>query len=139
MLALTSYRSAPEGFGMQARTHFLITVRVFYPNASSNCSSTTTTAYRKHETSKKREYAQRVRDVEHGVFTPLAFSATGGMGREAATFYKRLADGILRKPSKSSTQLSWDGSVAAYHSPFCVLLFSAFAEADHLATALSMN
>ena len=25
-------------------------------------------AYRKHESTKKREYAQRVRDVEHGVF-----------------------------------------------------------------------
>ena len=28
-------------------------------------------SYRKHESTKKREYAQHVRDVEHGVFTPL--------------------------------------------------------------------
>ena len=75
-------------------------VRVFYPNASSNHSMTTTAAYRKHELAKKREYAQRVREVEHGVFTPLVLSTTGGMGREAAKFYKRLADGISRKERK---------------------------------------
>ena len=106
MLALTS---APEGleFGMQARMHFMMS-GFFYPNASSNCSSTTTAAYRKHETSKKREHTQHVRDVEHGVFTPLVFSATGGMGREAATFYKRLADGISRKEQKQySVVMGW--------------------------------
>ena len=56
-------------------------VRVFHPNASSNSSMTITAAYRKHESIKKREYAQRVREVEHGVFTPLVLSTTGGMGR----------------------------------------------------------
>ena len=83
-------------------------VRVFYPNASSNRSMTTTAAYCKHESAKKREYAQRVRDVEHGVFTPLVLSAMGGMGREAATFYKRLADGISRKEHKEySVVMGW--------------------------------
>ena len=72
-------------------------VRVFYPNASSNRSTTTSSAYRRHEQAKKREYGQRIREVEHGVFTPLVFSSTGGMGREAATFYKRLANMISQK------------------------------------------
>ena len=58
---------------------------------------TATAAYRKHESIKKREYAQRVREVEHGVFTPLVLSTTGGMGREATTFYKRSADGKGKK------------------------------------------
>ena len=75
-------------------------VRVFHPNASSNSSMSISAAYRKHESSKKREYAQRVRDIEHGVFTPLIFTTTGGMGREATTFYKRLADTIARKEDK---------------------------------------
>ena len=75
--------------------------RGFYPNASSNRSMTSTAAYHKHELTKKREYTQRVRDVEHGVFTPLILSATGAMGREATTFYKRLADGISRKEKKA--------------------------------------
>ena len=83
-------------------------VRVFHPNASSNSSMTITAAYRKHELIKKREYAQRVREVEHGVFTPLVMSTTGGMGREAATFYRRLADGISRKERKEySVIMGW--------------------------------
>ncbi len=69
-------------------------VRVFYPNAPSNCS---TDAYRRHEMAKKREYGQRVCEVEHGVFTPLVLSTNGGMGKEAATFYRRLADLIAQK------------------------------------------
>ena len=46
--------------------------------------------------------------MEHGVFTPLVLSATGGMGREAAIFYKRLADGISRKEHKEySVVMGW--------------------------------
>ena len=42
------------------------------------------------------------------VFTPLVFSTTGGMGREAATFYKRLADKIARKEGKNvPTVMGW--------------------------------
>ena len=83
-------------------------VRVFHPNASSYRSMTTTAAYRKHESTKKREYAQRVREVEHGVFTPLVFTTTGGMGREATTFYRRLADGIsLKEQKKYSVIMGW--------------------------------
>ena len=83
-------------------------IRVFHPNASSNRSTTTAAAYRKHETAKKREYAQRIREVEHGVFTPLVFSTTGGMGREAATFYKRLTDKIASKEGKTfPTVMGW--------------------------------
>ena len=69
-------------------------VRVFYPNAPSNRS---TDAYKRHEQAKKREYGQRVREIECGVFTPLVFSTNGGMGKEATTFYKRLADMIAQK------------------------------------------
>ena len=72
-------------------------VRVVYPNASSNRSTDLSSVYRRHEQAKKREYGQRIREVERGVFTPLVFSTTGGMGREASTFYKRLADMIAQK------------------------------------------
>ena len=30
--------------------------------------------------------------MEHGVFTPLVFTSTGGMGWEATVFYRCLAD-----------------------------------------------
>ena len=85
-----------RGFWNVAQDAFF-DVRVFYPNASSNRSTVISSAYRKHEQAKKREYGQRVRDVEHGVFTPLVLSTNGGMGKEATTFYKRLADMIAQK------------------------------------------
>ena len=72
-------------------------VRVFYPNASSNRSTTPLSVYRRHELAKKREYGQQIREVECGVFTPLVFSTARGMGKEATTFYKRLADMIAQK------------------------------------------
>jgi len=41
----------------------------------------------KNETKKKREYEERVRNFEHGTFTPLhVFSAGGGMRPIATTF-----------------------------------------------------
>ena len=49
-------------------------VRVFHPNASSYRSMSLQGAFRRHEQAKKREYGERVREVEHGVFTPLVLS-----------------------------------------------------------------
>ena len=42
-------------------------------------------------------YEQRIREVEHGTFSPLVFSSTGGMGRAAVVTYKRLASLIAAK------------------------------------------
>ena len=67
-------------------------VRVFYPNASSYNFLSLKSAYTRHEDAKKREYGHRVRDIEHGVFTPLVFTSTGSMGREAIVFYRRFSD-----------------------------------------------
>jgi len=39
-----------------------------------------------------RETKERVREVEHGCFTPLVFSTSGGMGKAATIVYKRLAN-----------------------------------------------
>ena len=45
---------------------------------------------------------------EHGVFTPLMFSTTGGMGQEATAFYKRLADILAQKQQKPySVVIRW--------------------------------
>ena len=80
-----------RGFWTEAQDAYF-DVRVFHPNAPSNSSGSISTVYRKHEEAKKRAYGQRVREVEQGIFTPLVFSSTGGMGQEATVFYKRLAD-----------------------------------------------
>ena len=72
-------------------------VRVFHPNAASYRGSSLPSLYKRHEQMKKREYSARVREVEQGCFTPLDFTTSGGMGREATTFYKRLADLLAEK------------------------------------------
>ena len=56
----------------------------------------------------KRQYEQRVREVEHATFTPLVMSTTGGMGRAATTFYRRLASMISEKMNTSYSQtVNW--------------------------------
>ena len=91
---------------MMEKTFF--DVRVFNPHAFSNRNQTPSACYRKHEREKKRAYAQRILEVEHSSFTPLVFSATGGMGREATCFYKRLASMLAQKWVHSyCTTLCW--------------------------------
>ena len=82
-------------------------VRVFNPLAPSNKNSITA-CYKKHENEKKRAYEQRVREIEHASFTPLVFSATGGMGPQATILYKRLASLLADKWDQPySTTMSW--------------------------------
>ena len=54
-------------------------VRVFHPNTPSNAGSISS-AFKKHEDVEKK--GQRIRQIEQGVFTPLVFSSTGGIGRD---------------------------------------------------------
>ena len=57
---------------------------------------------------KKREYEERVREIEHGSFSPLVFSTAGGMGPIATTVYKRIASLIADKRQEPySTTLFW--------------------------------
>ena len=53
--------------------------------------------YRIHENEKKRLYSRRVLDIEHGPFTPLDFTRTGGMGKECLMYHNRLAQLIAIK------------------------------------------
>ena len=89
--------------GRYERTSF--DVRIFNPHAPTkrhpHC-------YRKHESGKKCQYEQRVREVEHASFTPLVLSVTGGMANEATVFYKRLASKLATKWDQPySSTLSW--------------------------------
>ena len=65
-------------------------VRVFNPLAATNRQSTLSTCFRTHDREKCRVYGQRVREIERGSFTPLVFSALGGMSRPTEITYKRL-------------------------------------------------
>ena len=83
-------------------------VRVFDPFARRYHGQTLSQSYRVNEMEKKRGYNERVLQVENGTFTPLVFSAAGGMGNEASVFYKRLASLIADKRNeKQSAVSSW--------------------------------
>ena len=99
--------SANEVWGGRfEKTYF--DVRVFNPHAPSNKNMVPSACYRKHEQEKKRAYKQRVHEVEHSSFTPLVLAATGGLGVEATSFYKRLASKLSQKwDSPYSTTLCW--------------------------------
>ena len=60
------------------------------------------------ENMKKRFYQAWIREVEHGTFTPLVFSATGGMSDEAYAFYKHLASLLSDKWTEQySVVMGW--------------------------------
>ena len=54
-------------------------------------------AYARHEKEKRRQYEQRVREVDMSTFTPLVFSTAGGMGRAATATMQRLASLLAEK------------------------------------------
>ncbi len=88
---------AANGFWGGKLERTFIDVRVFNPHAPSNRSTSLEQCFRNHELEKKRAYEQRVREVEHASFTPLVLSASGGLGKEATVFYKRLASLLAEK------------------------------------------
>ena len=93
-------------------------VLVFYPGASSYRNSSLASVYRQHEMKKRREYGQRVRDVEHGSFTPLVCTTDGGMAPEATVFFKRLGSILAEQRNETySATIGWMRTVIS----FCLL------------------
>ncbi len=101
------WTSLPVDFGEVVLNGPFFDVRIFNPHAPSN-HQPIPSCYRKHENAKKRAYEQRVREIEHGSFTPLVLSATGGMGNAATICYKRLASLIASKRDQPySSTMAW--------------------------------
>ena len=72
-------------------------VRVMHPNCPSYINKDIAQVYKTHELEKKRTYNERIIQVEKGSFTPIVMSTFGGMGQEAESFHKRLAQLIAEK------------------------------------------
>ena len=53
--------------------------------------------YERLEREKRRRYNNRVMNIEHGTFTALIFTISGGMGNESLTYHKALANKIAMK------------------------------------------
>ena len=72
-------------------------VRVFNPLAPTYSKQTLKSAHTSNENSKKREYGERVVNVEHGTLTPLVFSCLGGMSTQCSHFYNKISDMVAEK------------------------------------------
>ena len=83
-------------------------VRVMNLNALSFRHLEPSACYRRAEKEKDCKYGERVRCVEHGAFTPLVFSTTGGVGTLAAAFLKCLCSRLADKQALSySVTMVW--------------------------------
>lgn len=78
------------GFWRHMRTAFF-DIKVISPYAKSYVRLSSASLYRLAENSKMREYAERIRNVEHADFNPLVFSTAGGMAPQCHLVLKRLA------------------------------------------------
>ena len=81
--------------GRFERTFF--DVRVFNPFVRSNTAPSLNSTFTKHEKEKRRHYEERVREVEKASFVPLVFCASGGQGKAASAFLKRIASMLAEK------------------------------------------
>jgi len=45
---------------------------------------------------REHNYDERIRNIEHGTFTPLVFSVAGGMGPIATTFLQEIDFYVIR-------------------------------------------
>ena len=80
-----------RGFWTTGQLAFL-DVRLFNPISKRYVDHELSRAYVMNEKEKKKMYNERVMQIEHGSFTPLVMSATGGMCREFHKFYARLSE-----------------------------------------------
>jgi hypothetical protein len=89
-----------RGFWTREQNAFF-DIRIFYPHAESYLSRSPAKVYSSLEKQKKRQYADRIIQVERGSFTPLIFSTSGGAGQECQLFIKKLATLVAEKTSVS--------------------------------------
>lgn len=85
-----------RGFWSNMRNAFF-EFRVFYPHARSYQGQSPSSLYRSMELSRKREYEERIRQVEDGDFTPMIMSSTGGMGSQMQNALKHIARKLADK------------------------------------------
>lgn len=96
-----------RGFWQKGQKAFF-DIRVFNPFAKSHLNQKLETAFKSNENEKKRQYNQRVIEVEHGSFSPLVFTPYGGNGREAERFIAELAEKLAeRKKISYNVIIHW--------------------------------
>ena len=64
--------------------------------------------YEINEKEKKIAYNERVQEIEHGSFSSIVISATGGMARQCSQFYSCLSDMIDEKQDQPCSVIAVD-------------------------------
>ena len=85
-----------RGFWTRGQKAF-VDIRIFEPMAACHRNLSLEAAHKRNEQEKERSYSERIRNVDHGSFTPLVFTTSGGMGPKAKCFYSRLANVMAEK------------------------------------------
>ena len=96
---------AVNGFWRPERRAFF-DVKVVSPFARSFVNLKPEQLFKSSEKIKIREYSERVNDVEHGDFTPLVFTCTGGMAPQSSIVIKRLAERISKRQNMAFSVVS---------------------------------
>ena len=107
---------AADNFWGRDRNHGIYDIRVFSPFAQSHQYTFLSHCYKKNKQEKKRAYDQRVREVEHGVF-----STSGGMGPTANMVYKRISSMNAQKHDKTLHCIRCNLSYSLLHSAIMCL------------------
>jgi hypothetical protein len=85
-----------RGFWSRLRNAFF-EFRVFYPHASSYSDKQPSSLFQSITKDRRREYGQRIAEVEDGDFTPMVMSSTGALNDEMSMAIKHLAKLSSRK------------------------------------------
>ena len=85
-----------RGFWRDGQNAFF-DVKVSNINSETYKNTSIKKVFQQHEREKRRKYNDRVINVEHGTFTPLIYSITGGIGPEAKFYHKLLAHKLSDK------------------------------------------
>ena len=97
-----------ENFWSRDRQRSFFYVKVFNPQAQTYQNTSLAQGFHRNEREKRRTYEERIREIEHGNFSPLVFSTSCNMGPTATTVYKRLEAMIADKTNKSySKTIHW--------------------------------
>ena len=94
-----------QGFRGNDSQRAFFDVRICNPTAQSYHNSSLEAVYQLQERGKRRQYEERIREVEMSSFTPLVFSIFGGMSKSTAAAYKHLAD--LKRGEPYGQVISW--------------------------------
>ena len=89
-----------NGFWSRQQSAFF-DVRIFYPQAPTYRDRSLSELLARFEADKKRQYSDRIVQVERGTFTPLVFSSGGVMGKETSFAIKKVATALSIKRGES--------------------------------------